>query len=54
MRTAIISGSGQVFLAKEGDTVADGDVEYAVRSITEGGVELIDSRDGTTRQLTLD
>jgi len=53
VRTAIISGSGQVFLAKEGDRVTDRDVVYAVGNISADSVELTDVRDGSTHRLTL-
>ncbi len=53
VRTAIITGNGQLFLAKEGDTVADRGVEYRVGNISADSAELIDLRDNTTRRLTL-
>ena len=53
VRTAIIAGNGQVFLAKEGDTVSDRDVEYKIGKVSADSVELIDLRDSTTRRLTL-
>ena len=53
MRTAIISGNGQVFLAKEGDTVTDRDVAFKVGNISADSAELTDLRDGSTRRLTL-
>jgi hypothetical protein len=53
VRTAIISGDGQLFLAKTGDTVTDKDVAYSVGSILAGSVELIDTRDGSTQRLAL-
>jgi hypothetical protein len=53
VRTAIIAGNGQVFLAKEGDTVTDRGVEYKVGKISADSVELIDPRDSTIRRLTL-
>ena len=52
VRTAIISGNGQLFLAKEGDTVTDRDAVYRIGSISADSVELIDPRDGSTRRLT--
>jgi hypothetical protein len=52
VRTAIIAGNGQVFLAKEGDTVTDRDVEYTVGNISADSVELTD-RDNTIRRLVL-
>ena len=53
VRTAIIAGNGQVFLAREGDTVTDRDVEYKVGNISADSVELTDLRDNATRRLTL-
>ncbi len=53
VRTAIIAGNGQVFLAKENDTVADRDVEYKVRTISADSVELIGLRDSTLHRLVL-
>lgn len=53
IRTAIISGNGQLFLAKEGDTVADRDILYKVGTIAADSVELTDVRDGSRRRLTL-
>jgi hypothetical protein len=53
VRTAIIAGNGQVFLAKEGDTVTDRDVEYKIGKVSADSVEIIDLRDSTIRRLTL-
>jgi len=53
VRTAIIAGNGQVFLAKEGDTVTDRDVEYKIGNVSADSVELIDLRDNAIRRLTL-
>jgi hypothetical protein len=53
VRTAIITGNGQVFLAKDGDTVTDRDVEYTVGKISADSAELTDPRDGTVRRLLL-
>jgi hypothetical protein len=53
LRTAVISGSGQLFLAKERDTVTDRGVSYTVAQIFPESVELTDPRDGTTLRLTL-
>ena len=53
VRTAIISGNGQLFLAKEGDTVTDRDVAFKVGNISADSVELTDLHDGSTRRLTL-
>jgi hypothetical protein len=53
LRTAIISGNGRLFLAKNGDLVSDQSVEYRVENISANSAELTDVRDGTTRRLTL-
>jgi hypothetical protein len=56
VRTAIISGSGQLFLAREGDTVTDRDVEdieYKVTTISADSAELINLRDNTIQRMTL-
>jgi hypothetical protein len=53
VRTAIIAGNGQVFLAKNGDTVTDRDVVYRVETISADSAELIDLRDSTVRRLVL-
>ena len=53
VRTAIISGSGQLFLAKERDVVSDGDESFTVTTISADSVELTSLRDGTTRRLNL-
>ena len=56
VRTAIIAGKGQVFLAKEGDRVTDRgveDVEYVIGKVFADSAELIDVRDGSIRRLTL-
>jgi hypothetical protein len=50
VRTAIISGEGQLFLVKEGDEVTP---RYRVGKISADGVELIDSGDNTLRRLAL-
>jgi len=50
VRTAIITGFGQVFLVKEGDAVTD---RYRVSRITADVVELIDTSDSTTLRLAL-
>jgi hypothetical protein len=49
VRTAIISGAGQLFLAKQGDPVAP---HYTVATITADGVDLQDA-DGSVRHLSL-
>jgi hypothetical protein len=59
VRTAIISGEGQLFLAKEGDTISvraregASTIEYRVSVISADGVDLTDRRDGKTRRLSL-
>jgi hypothetical protein len=53
VRTAIISGGGQLFLAKETDTVSDGGESFTVTTISADSVELTSLRDGTTRRLNL-
>jgi hypothetical protein len=53
VRTAVISGGGQLFLAKQGDTVADRGITYRVEQIFEESVELTDLRDGAMLRLTL-
>jgi hypothetical protein len=50
VRTAIISGFGQLFLAKEGDAVTD---RYRVVKISSDVVELTDLADSTTLRLAL-
>jgi hypothetical protein len=59
VRTAIIAGNGQLFLAKEGDIVTDRGVEgvegveYRVGTISADSAELTDLRDSTIRRLVL-
>ena len=50
VRTAIISGEGQLFMVKEGDTVT---ARYRVTKISEDVVELSDTESGTVRRLAL-
>jgi hypothetical protein len=50
VRTAIISGFGQLFLAKEGETVTD---RYRVVKISSDVVELTDLAERTTLRLAL-
>lgn len=50
VRTAIISGRGQLFLAKEGDSVAD---RYRVTKISAEVIELADLDAGTVLRLAL-
>jgi hypothetical protein len=53
VRTAIVSGSSQVFLVKIGDTISDGGWVYRIAAISPDSVELIDPADGSTRVLVL-
>jgi hypothetical protein len=50
IRTAVISGPGQLFLVKEGESVTS---RYRVEKISADVVELADLDDGTTRRLAL-
>jgi hypothetical protein len=50
VRTAIISGEGQLFMVKEGETVA---VRYRVARISADVVELVDVNDNSVRRLAL-
>jgi hypothetical protein len=50
VRTAIISGNGQLFLAKEGDQVTP---RYQVLRVSAEVVELIDVGDGSSRRLAM-
>src|SRR5207247_2811377 len=50
MRTAIISGFGDLFLVKEGETVT---LRYRVARISSDAVELIDLDDNTPLRLAL-
>jgi len=50
VRTAILSGFGELFIAKEGDTVAE---RYRVEKISADVVELADLTEGTTLRLAL-
>ena len=49
-RVAIISGDGQLFMVKEGDTVT---LRYRVAKISSDVVELIDLTDNSVRRLAL-
>jgi hypothetical protein len=53
VRTAIVSGRGQVFLVKEGDTIVDRDIAYRVGKISSDSVALTDVRDGMVHELTM-
>ncbi len=50
VRTAIVSGFGDIFLVKAGETVAS---RYRVVSVASDGVELVDETDGSTLRLSL-
>jgi hypothetical protein len=50
VRTAILSGDGQVIMVKEGELIAD---RYRVAKITPDVVELTDTNDNSTRRLAL-
>ena len=50
MRTAIISGFGDIFLVKVGDRIAS---RYRVTSVASDGAELVDETDGATLHLSL-
>jgi hypothetical protein len=50
LRTAIISGEGQLYLVKEGENVT---MRYRVTQISQDVVELLDLVDGSTRRLAL-
>jgi hypothetical protein len=50
VRTAIISGLGQLFLVKEGDSFAD---RYRVLRVSSDVVELTDLVDGNVLRLAL-
>jgi Tfp pilus assembly protein PilP len=50
VRTAIISGEGQLYMAKEGDNVTP---RYRVVRISPDVVELLDVIDNSTRRLAL-
>ena len=50
IRIAIISGQGQLFMVKQGDSVTS---RYRVARISEDVVELTDTADGTLRRLAL-
>jgi hypothetical protein len=53
VRTAIISGHGQLFLLKEGETLTDGAAVYTTGPIDATSVEVTDQRDGRAHRLTL-
>ena len=47
---AVISGEGQLFLVKEGESVTS---RYVVAKVSEDSVELKDTADGSIRRLSL-
>src|SRR5260221_14353552 len=53
VRTAIISGGGQLFLVKAGETLSVATAVYKVASISASSVELSDLSDGSIRHLAL-
>ena len=53
VRTAIISGAGQVFLVKEGEAFSLRGITYRVARVSENSVELVEASDGTPRTLSL-
>jgi hypothetical protein len=53
VRTAIISGHGQLFLLKEGETLKDDAAVYTAGPIDATSVEVTDQRDGRAHRLTL-
>jgi hypothetical protein len=53
VRTAIVAGGTQLFLARVGDAVADRGVEYIVESITADSVSVKSRRDGAIHRLVL-
>jgi hypothetical protein len=48
IRTAFVSGDGQLFVVKEGENVT---ARYRVAKIGADGIELVDTGDGSTRRL---
>lgn len=50
VRTAIVSGFGDIFLVKVGEAVAS---RYRVVNVASDGVELVDETDGSTLRLSL-
>jgi hypothetical protein len=50
VRTAIVSGLGQLFLVKEGDSMTD---RYRVSRISSEAIELVDTSGGTPLRLAL-
>jgi hypothetical protein len=53
VRTAVVSGEGQVFLVKEGETFSVRGVTYRVTSVSAASVELVDVSDSQSRTLPL-
>jgi hypothetical protein len=52
VRTAVVSGDGQVFLVKEGEIFSVRGVTYRVATISANSVELVDVSDGQSRMLS--
>jgi len=53
VRTAIVSGDGQVFLVKEGEAFSVRDITYRVATISANSVEVVDVSHGQSRTLFL-
>ena len=53
VRTAVVSGDGQVFLVKEGETFSARGITYRVGTISANSVEVVDVSDGQARTLFL-
>jgi hypothetical protein len=53
VRTAVVSGDGQVFLVKEGETFGVRGITYRVATISANSVEVVDVGDGQSRTLSL-
>jgi hypothetical protein len=53
IRTAVVSGDGQVSLVKEGETFSVRGVTYRVTTISANSVELVDVSGGQSRTLSL-
>jgi hypothetical protein len=53
VRTAVVSGDGQVFLVKEGEAFSVRGITYRVATISANSVEVVDVSDGQPRTLFL-
>jgi hypothetical protein len=53
VRTAVVSGDGQVFLVKEGEAFSVRGTTYRVATISASSVEVVDVSDGQSRTLFL-